>query len=206
MNFLAPDFFDLEKFDHKDLFNSNHSVWEALKKLDLYIDKKLAEAQKEKIVIDPTSTIQDTARIEGKAVIGKNCIIGHGVLLRNGVVIGDNVFIGHGGEIKHSIILNDTSIGHLNYVGDSVIGNNVNISGGAIIANLRLDRAPVKVKNEEILIDTGLEKFGAVVGDGVTVGVNAVLNPGTLLGKNSLVYPLVSVKGCHPEASIIKER
>ncbi len=206
MNFLAPDFFDLEKFDHKDLFNSNHSVWEALKKLDLYIDKKLAEAQKETIVIDPTSTIQDTARIEGKAVIGKNCIIGHGVLLRNGVVIGDNVFIGHGGEIKHSIILNDTSIGHLNYVGDSVIGNNVNISGGAIIANLRLDRAPVKVKNEEILIDTGLEKFGAVVGDGVTVGVNAVLNPGTLLGKNSLVYPLVSVKGCHPEASIIKER
>lgn len=206
MNFSASSFFDLTEFSHKSIFQDRDQVWNAIKKINDFIDSVLKVHDEDKIFIDPSTTVQDTARIEGKAIIGKNCIIGHGVLLRDGVIIGDNVSIGHGGEIKHSIILNGASIGHLNYVGDSIIGNSVNISGGAILANLRLDKEMVKVKDEDELYETGLEKFGAVVGDGSTVGVNVVLNPGTILSKGCIVYPLTSVKGTHPENSIIKER
>lgn len=206
MNFSASSFFNLTEFSHKGIFHNDDHVWNAIRRINEFIDQELEVRNKKNVFMDPSSIIQDTARIEGKAIIGKNCIIGHGVLLRDGVIIGDNVSIGHGGEIKHSVVLNGTSIGHLNYVGDSIIGNSVNISGGAILANLRLDKEKVKVKYEDELLETDLEKFGAVVGDGSTVGVNAVLNPGTILNKGCIVYPLTSVKGTHPENSIIKER
>ena len=204
MNFIAEEFFNLNNFAWIHLINKSGYVWDNLSRIDRYIDKRLSEHNSQNTFLDSGSVIQDTARIEGKAIIGKNCIIGHGVLLRGGVIIGDNVSIGHGGEVKHAIVMNNSSIAHLNYVGDSIIGNDVNISGGAILANWRFDKQKIKIRTPEGEIETGLEKFGAIVGDGTTIGVNAVLNPGTIIGKKSLIYPLASVKGIHPDESVVK--
>ena len=140
MNFIAEEFFNLNNFAWIHLINKSGYVWDNLSRIDRYIDKRLSEHNSQNTFLDSGSVIQDTARIEGKAIIGKNCIIGHGVLLRGGVIIGDNVSIGHGGEVKHAIVMNNSSIAHLNYVGDSIIGNDVNISGGAILANWRFNQ------------------------------------------------------------------
>jgi NDP-sugar pyrophosphorylase family protein len=204
MNLLPKFFFDLSDFSWSDVFIEDSYVWESLKNINAFIDEKLRKQGENKLILGEGSIIQDTARIEGTAVIGKNCTIGHGALLRGGVVIGDNVTIGHGAEVKHSIVLNSAAIAHLNYVGDSIVGSGVNISGGAILANWRFDKKNIKIHHENQAIETGMEKCGGFIGDGSTIGVNAVLNPGTLLGRNSLVFPLVSVKGFHPEGSVIK--
>ena len=100
--------------------------------------------------------------------------------------------------------MNNTAAAHLNYIGDSIVGNGVNVSGGAIFANLRLDHANVTIKTEEGKIDTGLSKFGSIVGDGGNIGVNCVLNPGTILGKNIVIYPLREIRGVHEEHEVIK--
>ncbi|MBI2622689.1 MAG: hypothetical protein HYW64_01170, partial [Candidatus Levybacteria bacterium] len=156
------------------------------------------------IFIGKDTLVEDYAVIKGPAIIGKNCFIGHASYLRGGCILGDNVHIGHGAEIKNSILLNNAIAAHLNYIGDSIIGSNVNISGGAMLANFRFDKKSVTIKTENKRIDTGLSKFGAILGDNSTIGVNAVLNPGTLLGKNTIVYPLTSVKGVHKDGEVIR--
>lgn len=148
--------------------------------------------------------IDKTARIEGKAIIGHNVTIGHAAYVRGGVVLLDNVHVGHATEIKHSIILSKTALAHLNYIGDSIVGAKVNISAGAVLANWRFDKKDVEIKFEDETIPTGLEKFGSVLGDNCFIGVNSVLNPGTVLQKKSLVYPLVSVRGGHLKTKIFK--
>ncbi len=197
-----------ELFDYKDFFQSKLFErfiypWEVIKGLDSYMEEVL-EKGVDRIVGEGVK-IDPSAKIEGKIIIGRNSTISDSVLIRGNCIIGENVFIGHAVEIKHSVILNNTAIAHLNYIGDSIVGNNVNIGGGAIIANWRFDKKNVVVKRLDERIDTGLEKFGASIGDHTSIGVNAVLNPGTVLGKGSLVYPLVSVSGSHAEDSIIKQ-
>jgi len=205
MDIKVEDVFEINNFRWKKIFNNLNYPWEAIPNISQFVQDRLNESGESKVFVDSGTMIQDTARIEGNAIIGKNCMIGHGVLIRNDVIIGDNVSIGHGVEVKHSIVLDNTSIAHLNYVGDSAIGSYVNISGGAILANWRFDKQKIKIKNGSEYIETGLEKFGAIVGDGCTIGVNSVLNPGTILGKNSVVYPLVSVGGCQVENSVLKK-
>ena len=156
------------------------------------------------VFVGEGTIIQEGASIVGPAIIGKYAFIGHASLIRGNCIIGNNVQLGHAVEAKGSIFLNDSKAAHLNYVGDSVIGNRVNISGGAILANYRLDKKDIMVDDGVNKIETGLEKFGAILGDGSNVGVNAVLNPGTILGKNTTVYPLISVKGAHKDNEIIK--
>lgn len=199
--FQAKKFFDLSKFSFADVFDNADNVWEALPRLGEYIKEK---NKGKKIVIGRGTVVEDGALIKGPAIIGRNCLIAHGAYIRKNVIVGDNVHIGHGVEIKNSIVLPDTAIAHLNYVGDSIIGSNVNISAGAIIANFRLDGKTIRLKFGDKTIDTGLVKFGAVIGDNSKIGVNAVLNPGTVLGKNCLVYPLTSVLGIHKDGEIIK--
>ena len=206
----VSNYFDISVFQYKDIFDNITYPWEALAKILPYIEtyfsqKKITGNYKEKknILIGEGTTIQAGVEIVGPAIIGKNCSIGHVSLLRDGCIIGDNVHIGHAIELKHSIVLNNIAIAHLNYVGDSIIGNDVNISGGSIVANLRLDQKTVVVKTSTQKINTGLQKFGAIIGDGSNIGVNAVLNPGTLLGKQTTVYPLTSVTGVHEKGEII---
>lgn len=191
---------------------SDHTPWESVSQIMPYIQKlfmthAVSANYKEgkEVHVGQGTKIHPSVEINGPAIIGKNCIINHTAFLREGCIIGDNVHIGHAVELKHSIILNNSIIAHLNYVGDSIIGNNVNISGGAILANFRLDKQNISIKNTDgSKIETGLQKFGAAVGDNTVIGVNSVLNPGTLLGKNTIVYPLKSVSGVNENNAIIK--
>lgn len=112
--------------------------------------------------------------------------------------------IGHATEIKHSIVLSNTALAHLNYVGDSILGSGVNLSGGATLANWRFDKKDITVRGEGFEIPTGMEKLGSIIGDESFIGVNAVINPGTILSKKTLVFPLVSVKGVHLDRETIK--
>jgi len=193
---LAANFFE----GATELFDEDDFVWQAIPKLADFIKSK----SQKKVSIGKGTIIHPSAEIIGPAIIGKNCTLGPHAYLRENCLIGDNVHIGHSVEIKNSIIMDGTAVAHLNYIGDSIVGKNVNISGGAMLANLRLDRRPVSIKMGSRKIETGLEKFGAIVGDDSFIGVNAVLNPGTILGKRAKVYPLVSVRGVYGDDSTIK--
>lgn len=176
--FHPSDFFDLSDFPFKDIFEGVENVWEVIPKIQEYT--------------------------KGKLVQGKDCYIHPNTNIRNGVILGNNVHIGFSVELKNCIIMNNTHVAHINYVGDGIAGKDCNISGGAMFANYRLDRQLIIVKTKDQQFETGLTKFSAVVGDGSWVGVNSVLNPGTILGKNCKIYPLVSVVGTYPEGSVIK--
>lgn len=202
-NFLPTNFFNLSEFPYSPLFEGVEVVWKVLPKLAEFL-KFQTKNEPKNILIGEGTVIEEGVLIKGTAIIGKNSFIGHGAYLRENCLLGENVRIGHGSEIKNSVILSGSTIAHLNYVGDSFIGNNVNVGGGTIVANFRLDGQSVKVKVKERIIDTGLLKFGAVVGDNCKIGVNAVLNPGTILGRNCLVYPLTSVVGVFEKGAIIK--
>ena len=195
----------------KDLFEESGNVWEVLPTLESYIVSKKKEliengySEKFKnVFVGKNVKIDDTAKIEGYAVIGDNAFIGHSAYLRSGVLIGENVHIGHTVEVKHSAVLQNTAVSHFSYIGDSVIGSNVNIGGGVILANLRFDEKSIEVRYKNKKTDTGLTKFGAVIGDRCKIGANVVLNPGTMLARNVTVFPLVSVKGTHEKGSIVK--
>lgn len=197
-----------DNFKHKKIFDEMSFVWEAIGKIESFIIANISgkiPKNKKNVVIGKGTIVEKGALIKGPAIIGKNCFIAHGAYIRENVILGDNVKIGHASEIKNSIVLNNTHIAHFNYIGDSVIGNNVNLAAGAITANYRLDGKNVHVKHKKIKIDSKLIKFGAIVGDNVKIGVGAVLNPGTVLGKNCVVYPLVSVTGTYPDNAIIKK-
>lgn len=194
--FAASRFFDLSGFEHGKIFEGVETVWEVLPKIAVYINGKN--------LVGEGTIIEEGTFIKGPAIIGKNCFIAHGAYIRENVIIGDNVHIGHGVEMKNSIIIGNTAVAHLNYIGDSIIGSNINVGGGAKTANFRLDGKRVRVKVGKEYIDTGLAKLGAIIGDGSKIGLNAVLNPGTILGKGCMVYPLVSVFGVHEGGEILK--
>lgn len=199
-NTFNPNFFlDLSSFEHKDLFQVEN-VWEVLSRIGEFIKNSHGE----KVVIGEGTTVEEGALVKGPAIIGKNCFIAHGAYVRENVILGDNVKIGHATEVKNSIILNNTNISHFNYVGDSLVGSNVNFAGGAITANFRLDGANIIIKHEGEIYETGLTKFGAIIGDNSRIGVNSVLNPGTILSKNSKIFPLTSVVGVHLNEETIK--
>jgi len=197
--FSPEKFFDLSSCNYKDLFVDIVNIWEVLPKLEKYIESKKLHAN-----YGGGTIIEETAVIQGPVVIGKNCYIGPAAFLRGPVLLGDNVHVGHSSEIKHAVVLNNSAIAHLNYVGDSVIGSSVNIGGGAMFANLRFDNKTVTIRTEEGKISTSLQKFSAIVGDNSHIGVNCVINPGTVLGKNTIVYPMTSVLGAHKENEVIK--
>lgn len=210
-NFKTENFFDLSTFEYRDIFNEINYVWEVLPKIKDYIEMQFKSGllkpnykARNDVYVGDGTIIAEGAVIEGPAIIGKYALLGHGSFIRGNCIIGSNVQLGHAVEVKGSIFLNDSKAAHLNYIGDSIVGNKVNISGGTILANYRLDKKTVMVTDEGNKIETGLEKFSSIVGDGTNIGVNAVLNPGTILGKNTVVYPLISVKGAHKDNEVIK--
>ena len=146
------------------------------------------------------------ATIVGPVWIGPDTVIRPGAVIRNHVIVGANCVLGSSGEYKHSLLLDGVETAHFNYVGDSILGNRAHLGAGAVCSNLRLDRRPIVVRGPEASIETGLRKFGAVVGDGAEVGCNAVLNPGTLLGPRSLVMPAMAFVGHLPAGTIAKLR
>ena len=200
-------FFDLTNAGHEAFFSQAIFVWDLLKELNPYllslqlgkiscpIPKGVHLANEKQISIGKGTVIEPGVYIEGPCFIGENCHIRHAAYLRSDVLIGNNCSIGHASEIKHSIVLNKGAIPHFNYVGDSIIGQGANLGAGVICANLRLDHKEICVKIGEKEYNTGLKKFGAIVGDYSQIGCNSVLNPGTLLKKSSFIYPCSSFQG-----------
>ena len=149
--------------------------------------------------------IDKSAHIEAPAIIGDSTEIRHGAYLRGSVIIGCGCVIGNCSEVKNSIIMDRAQVPHFNYVGDSILGEGAHLGAGAICSNLRSDKREVTVRCGEDGIKTGLRKLGAIVGDNAEIGCGAVLCPGTVIGKDTTIYPLTMVRGCYPSASIVKQ-
>jgi NDP-sugar pyrophosphorylase family protein len=194
------DYFDLDSFQHRALFEGLEHVWEALDRLPGYLDSYpewgiLGEVAPSAVVqgpvfIGPGTRVEPYAMIIGPAVIGENCVVRHSAYLRGYVIAGDGCVIGHCTEVKSSIMLNRAAAPHFNYVGDSIIGNDVNLGAGTVCANLRLDER--KARAEDLggeKMPTGRRKLGAIIGDSSHTACNVVLSPGTLLPRHSLVRP-----------------
>ena len=158
---------------------------------------------KEGILIGQDVTIEDGATVLPPNVICDGAIIRQGAYIRGGVFIGERAVVGHSTEVKNSILMDGAEAPHFNYVGDSILGNSAHIGAGVILSNLKADKSTVIIRGETSL-STGMRKLGAILGDGAEVGCNAVLNPGSVIGKGSTVYPLVSWRGVLPENSIAK--
>ncbi len=213
----TTDFFDLDGYEHRSVFYDSNVeyVWDVLRLLGDYLDQlvvpeihgklmKGAYLLDEKIFIGPGSEVEPGAVIKGPTYIGANTQIRQGAYIRGGVLVGDNCVVGHSTEIKNSIMLPGAHAAHFAYVGDSILGNHVNLGAGSRLANLKLDQTNVTVRVAERTYDTGLRKLGAIVGDRVEIGCNAVLNPGTLLGPRCMAYPLTLLQGFYPANSLIK--
>ena len=142
--------------------------------------------------------------IKGPAWIGEGCEIRNGAYIRENVVVGNGVVLGNSCEFKNCLIFDEAQIPHFNYVGDSILGHKAHLGAGAILSNVRLDHQPVIVNTQEGPLNTGLKKFGAIVGDRAEIGCNAVLSPGSILGRDTILYPGTSWRGVMPPNSIAK--
>jgi NDP-sugar pyrophosphorylase family protein len=157
------------------------------------------------IYIGRGTVVEPGAYIKGPTIIGNNCEIRHGAYIRGNVLVGNRCVIGHTTEVKNSCFLDQSKAGHFAYIGDSILGNRVNLGAGTKLANLNIGGIPIQIILNQKKINTGLKKFGAILGDEVEIGCNAVTNPGTMLGKGSIVYPNTMVKkGLYPPKSIIR--
>ncbi|WP_160680481.1 UDP-N-acetylglucosamine pyrophosphorylase [Clostridium sp. C8-1-8] len=210
MRISLNELLNTEELDERAIFTGVKYPWEALTKIRDFIleyAKSLPrdfERIEEFVWVGKGTTIEKSVLIKGPAIIGYNCEIRHSAYLRDNVIIGNEVIVGNSTEIKNSILFNKTQVPHYNYVGDSILGYKAHLGAGAITSNLKSDGTLVKVKYGTDIIETGLRKFGAIVGDLSEVGCNSVLNPGTIIGKDSIIYPLSSVRGYIPEKSILK--
>ena len=158
---------------------------------------------KDGVLIGKDVTIEEGATILPPAVICDGATIRQGAYIRGSVFIGEGAVVGHSTEVKNSIIMERAEAPHFNYVGDSILGNRAHIGAGVILSNLKADKSTVMIKGETSL-STGMRKLGATLGDGAEIGCNSVLNPGSVIGKRSTVYPLVSWRGVLPEGYIAK--
>lgn len=204
---LAKDFFTLNQFPYPELWLENEFVWMALHHIDEFFQNfSFPSAIKEippHVVLDNPDQIfmgegvilEPGVYVQGPCILGEGTIVRHGAYLRGNVICGKKCVIGHATEIKHSILFHGVQIAHLSYVGDSILGNRVNLGAGVKCANLRLDRREVTISFREEKHRTGLKKLGAIIGDGCQIGCNCVLNPGTILGKECAAYPLLSLHG-----------
>lgn len=210
MNLTVSSLLSLNECDAHEIFNSVTYPWEVLpiiKSFILEYGKSLSGDYTrigEDIWIGKGTTVETSALIKGPAIIGHNSEIRHCAYIRGSVIIGDNVIIGNSSEIKNAILFNGVQVPHYNYVSDSVLGYKAHLGAGAITSNLKSNGTLVTIKGEDTTLETGLRKFGAILGDFAEVGCNAVLNPGTVIAQNSIVYPLSSVRGYIPPNMILK--
>ncbi len=205
--------YNLEETIAKELLESVIYPWEALPKINdfiLEIGNKLDPDKYEKIAEDvwiaKTAKVMPTAYIKGPAIIGENAEIRHCAFIRGKAIVGDGAVVGNSTELKNVILFNKVQVPHYNYVGDSILGYKAHMGAGSITSNVKSDKKLVVVKNGKEKIETGIKKFGAMIGDEVEVGCGSVLNPGTVVGKNTNIYPLSSVRGVIPPNNIYKNQ
>jgi len=210
LSIKVSELLNLNEFWFSKIFDGVQGPWEVLARIKPCF-KEIAESLPddyqqiaENVWIGKGTTIERTVTIKGPAIIGYDCELRQSAFIREYVLIGNGAVIGNSTEIKNSIIFNKAQIPHFNYVGDSVLGYGAHLGAGVIISNLKSNKEQIKVKDGGADVDTGLRKFGAIVGDNAEVGCNAVLFPGTIIGRNSIVYPLTPVRGIVPENHILK--
>ena len=211
--YKTKELYDLNETIAKELLESCDYPWEALPNIEDFIiklgntlDKEKYEQKDTNIWIAKTAKIDPTAYITGPVIIGENAEIRHCAFIRGKAIVGDNAVVGNSTELKNVILFNNVQVPHYNYVGDSILGYKSHMGAGSITSNVKSDKKLVEVKNGEEIIETGLKKFGAMIGDYVEVGCGSILNPGSVIGKNTNIYPLSSVRGVVPENSIYKNQ
>ncbi len=183
--------------------------WEILKALPAYIEELIEKgiegytAFADGILMGSGATVASTAVIVPPAIIGAGTELRPGAYVRGNVILGENCVVGNSTEIKNSVLLQNVQAPHYNYIGDSILGNGAHLGAGAVCSNLKADQKNVVIHAEKDYA-TGLRKIGGFIGDHAEIGCGCVLNPGTVVGKNTSVYPLVPLRGCYAENSIVK--
>lgn len=207
------ELYDLTETAAKPLLESVTYPWEVLPKIKDFIielgnslDPEEYEKRGENIWIHKSATVFDSAYIAGPCIIGKDTEVRQCAFIRGSALVGDNCVVGNSTELKNVIIFNNVQVPHYNYVGDSILGFHSHMGAGSITSNVKSDKTLVHVKGADFDIATGMKKFGAMLGDYVEVGCNSVLNPGTVIGAHSNIYPLSRVRGYVPSNSIYKDR
>ena len=205
--------YNLDETIARDLFEGATYPWEVLPKISAFIlqlGSTLSEEEYEKIGEDVwiarSATVAPTAYIHGPAIIGKNAEVRHCAFIRGNAIVGEGAVVGNSTELKNVVLFNKVQVPHYNYVGDSILGYKAHMGAGSITSNVKSDKKLVVVKDGRERIETGLKKFGAMLGDEVEVGCGSVLNPGTVVGRHSSIYPLSSVREVVPADSIYKKR
>lgn len=203
--------YDLEQTIAANLFDGLTYPWEALPKIGDYIkalgetlDPEIYEKRGENVWIAKSAKVFDTAYINGPAIIDEEAEVRHCAFIRGNAIVGKKAVVGNSTELKNVVLFNNVQVPHYNYVGDSILGYKAHMGAGSITSNVKSDKSLVVVKHGDERIETGLKKFGAMLGNCVEVGCNSVLNPGTVIGANSNVYPLSSVRGVIEDNSIFK--
>ena len=203
---------DLSQTIAAEAFEGCTYPWEVLSRIKytiLKIGPKLPEDEYDRIGEDvwiaKSAKIAPTASISGPAIIGKDAEIRHCAFIRGSAVVGEGAVVGNSTELKNVILFNKVQVPHFNYVGDSVLGYRAHMGAGCITSNVKSDKTLVKVRIGDEILETGLKKFGAILGDYVEVGCNTVLNPGSVVGRNTNIYPLSMVRGYIPAGSIYKK-
>lgn len=212
-NAKIRNLYDLNETIAKDLFEGLIYPWEALAKISDFIrafgptlDAECFEQRSEDVWVARSAKIAPTAFLNGPLIIDENTEIRHCAFVRGSAIVGKNAVIGNSTELKNVIIFNSVQVPHYNYVGDSILGYKSHMGAGSITSNVKSDKTLVVIKDKKEEIKTKLKKIGALVGDYVEVGCNSVLNPGTVIGRHSNIYPLSSVRGVVPESFIYKSR
>ncbi len=209
--YKTEELFDLEHTMAKDYLKQYEYPWEALKgikEMIVALGEKLDPNEytevSEHVWIHKDATVFPSAYIAPPCIIGAGTEVRHCAFIRGSALVGENCVVGNSCELKNVILFDHVQTPHYNYVGDSILGHYAHMGAGSITSNVKSDKKPVVVHGEEDM-ETGLKKFGAMIGDHVEVGCNSVLNPGTVIGRNSNVYPLSRVRGIIPADSIYKD-
>ena len=212
-NLKALNLYDYNQTIAKELFEGVTYPWEALPKIKdfiLELGKTLDIEKYDKIGDDiwvaKTAKVAPTASLTGPLIICDNAEIRHCAFIRGSAIVGENSVVGNSTELKNSILFNNVQTPHYNYIGDSILGYKSHTGAGVITSNLKSDKSLVTVNFNGEKVETGVKKFGAMIGDNVEVGCNSVLNPGTVIGRNTNVYPLSMVRGYVPANSIYKKQ
>jgi len=214
--FKPADLFDLSQTGHAAIFDGCTYAWEALKKIKAYLEANLKPALHNRcegvafigrqVFIGEGTVVEDGVMIKGPAIIGRNCQIRHNAYLREHVIVGDDCIVGNSTELKNALLFNHAVAPHFNYVGDSILGYQTHLGAGVILSNFKSFPGNITVELEGQPFDTGLRKFGALLGDGAEIGCNAVLNPGSIIGRGAMIYPGVNWRGILPANVIAKNK
>ena len=205
--------YDLKETIAAQLFEGLTYPWEALPRISDFIKdlgKTLPaeeyEEVSENVWIARSAKVAPTAYIGAPAIIGKDAEVRHCAFIRGSAIVGEHAVVGNSTELKNVVLFNRVQVPHYNYVGDSILGFKAHMGAGSITSNVKSDKTLVVVKNGEERIETGFKKFGAMLGDSVEVGCNSVLNPGTVIGHDTNIYPVSCVRGFVPANSIFKNQ